>query len=231
MRSGTRALLVVLLAGFAALLVAGLTQGSARVYTLGVAPQGAVADLGPGDRACQAPIEPPDDSSFERIGFYAGTEGRPGPPIEVTVGPRAGGRTLGRGVLAAGYRTGSPPGLAYAAVGEVRPLRDEPLAVCFVNRGDSRVQLWGTSGVASPSSAATVNGGAIDLDIGVTFERSGERSLIGLAPEIADRASVFHAQWLSPAAYALLAAALLIGVPLLLLLALRRAAAADGDSG
>jgi len=220
-----------MLAGLAALALVGLAKGSALVYTLGVAPQGAVADLGPGDRACQARIEPPDGASFGRIGFYPGTEQRPGPPVEVTVGTRAGDRTLGGGVLAAGYRTGSPPQLSHADVGEVRPARDQALVVCFENRGEERVQLWGTAGVASPSSSATVDGQPIDLDLGITLERPGERSLIGLAPEIAERASVFHAQWLSPAVYALLAALVLVGVPLLLLLGLRRAAAADDAAG
>jgi hypothetical protein len=225
MRSATLGLFAVLLIGFAALLLVGLSKGSALVYTLGVAPQGPVAQLKPGSRACQGPVRLPDGSRFERIGFYPRAAGGPGSPVGVTVRAAAGGPTLARGVLAGGYRSGSPPPLRQVTVGRQR--QGPPLTVCFRNAGSRPLELWGTAAIASPSTLAIVDGKPADFDLGVTFERSGQRSLIALAPTIAERASVFHPQWVSPVAYALIAALVLIGAPALLLLAVRRAAASD----
>ena len=214
MRSGVLALVAVLAVGLVALVALGLTRGSSTVYTLGVAPQGPVAQLKPGSRACQGPIDLPDGAKYDRIGIYPR-----GGAVDVLVRPAAGGAALARGTLEGG--AGSPPPLRTADVG--RHGSAGAITVCFKNAGDRKLELWGTGSVASPSTSATVDGKPQDFDMGVTFERAGERSLLALLPDIAERASVFHPQWTSPAAYLVLALLVLLGGPALLVLALRRA--------
>jgi len=215
------ALAAVLTAGLVALLAVGLAKGSSTVYTLGVVPQGGVVKLGPGERACQGAIDPPDDTTVERVGFYP----LGGQPVAVEVRRAAGGAPLASGELAGGYASGSPPPLRRVGVGALRVR--SPVAVCFRNRGRRQVEVWGTAGIASPSTSATVNGEPVGVDMGVTLERRHDRSLIALLPAMAERASVFHPTWVSPALYAVLAALVLLGVPALLVVAVRGGALAD----
>jgi hypothetical protein len=222
MRSGVLAFLAVLAVGLLALIAIGLTRGSPTIYTLGVAPQGPVAQLKPGSKACQGVVELPDGASYDRIGLYPRSAGAPGAAVDVTIRPASGGAALARGTLAGGYRAGSPPPMRAVDVGHQR--QGGPITVCFENAGQRKLELWGTGAVASPSTSATVDDKPQDFDLGVTFERANERSLIALLPDVAARASVFHPQWVSPVAYTLLAALLVIGGPALLVLALRRAA-------
>ena len=224
MRNGLISLLAVTVAGLIALLAVGLTRGSSLVYTLGVAPQGAVAKLAKGDRTCQSPIRPPRGAAFERVGFYPRSPNGAS-TVVVTVRPAAGGPVLASGRLSGAYGEGVMPRLRHAGVGRVQPA--QPLAVCFENAGSRPVEIWGTAPIASPSTSASQDGRASEFDLGVTLERSRERSLVALLPDMAHRASVFHPGWVSPAAYALLGAVVLVGIPLLLVLALRRAAAHD----
>jgi hypothetical protein len=225
MRSATSGLLVVTVAGLVALLVIGLARDSALVYTLGVAPQGPIVKLPPRGRACQSAISPPDGASFERVGFYPRGATRGGPGVQVEIEPAAGGRALGRGELTPGYPAATPPPLRRVDVGKIRPR--EPITVCFTNRGDRPLELWGTAGVASPSTSATVNGRPVDVDMGVTLDYRRSRSLVGLLPATAARASVFHPRWVSPPVYGLLAAIVLLGVPALLGIGLRHTATDD----
>jgi len=220
MRSGVLALGVVLAIGFAGLLALGLVRGSALEYTLGVAPQGPVGKLDPGDRLCQGVLRPPREATFDRVGYYPRTSGGPS-SIEVTV-QAAGGSEPGSGRERI---DATAPALHRTDVGQVEP--GQPLSVCFENVGARRIELFGTAPIASPSTSATLNGKPADFDLGVTLERAKERSLLAQAVDIARRMSVFHAGWVSPLALALLAAMVLIGIPLLLVAALRSATADD----
>jgi hypothetical protein len=220
MRNGVIALVAVLAIGFAGLLVLGLVKGSALTYTLGVAPQGPVGSLGPGDEICQGVIRLPRHAAFERVGYYPRTLSGPG-MVEVTV------RAVG-GAKLAGARTrldARTPALHRTDVGHVGAGR--PLSVCFDNVGGRPFELFGTAPIASPATSATRNGKPANYDIGVTLERAEQRSLLAQAPDIARRMSVFHAAWVSPVTLALLAAFVLIGIPLLLIAALRGATARD----
>ena len=55
-----------------------------------------------------------------------------------------------------------------------------------------------------------------------------ERSLLALLPDMAERAALFRAGWISPAVYLVLGLLILVGAPLLLARGLARAAAEDG---
>jgi hypothetical protein len=214
-------LLAALLVGAAVLLGLGLTQRSSLAYTPGVTPFAPVAELRPKQRACVAPITPPEDVTFDRVRVFAGTDGRPGPPLEVTVAPEANEPDLARGRSAGGYRSAGPaPAPATVEVGRVRP--DGAIVVCVRNAGSRKLALFGAGGIAS-GPTTTVEGVPSPGDISVRLEDSRSRSLVALLPAMAERASRFKPGWAAPGVLGLLGALVLLGVPALLALALRRA--------
>jgi hypothetical protein len=221
MRSGAIAFGVSIALGVIALVLVGLGQKSSLVYSLGVNPAIVAAALQPGDRACQAPVRPPHGTAFDRVGFRLSTSGTPGPPMRVDVRSDDTRRLLASGRLQAGY---PETGEQVVEVGRVQT--DEPLRLCLVNDGDQPVAVVGQVGVASPPTSGTLNGKAIGTDIAFDL-RSKDRSLLAVLPDIADRAAVFRAGVVSPILYLLLAIAIVLGAPLLIGRALRRAVAAD----
>jgi hypothetical protein len=210
--------------GIAALVLVGLGQRSSLVYSLGVNPARVAAELQPGDRACQAPVRAPSGVAFDRVGFRLIASGAPGPPVRVDVRSDATGRTLASGRLQEGYPELGNKGEHVVEVGRVQT--DEPLRVCLANDGRRPVAVVGQVGVASPPTSGTLNGKPIGSDLALNL-RSDDRSLLAGLPDIAKRAAVFRAGWVSPILYLLLAIAILVGAPLLVIRALRRAAAAD----
>jgi hypothetical protein len=213
-----RSFLIVFAAGLAVLAVLAATNGSALVYTLGVQPQQPVATLNRGDVACQAPLVLPRDASFERVAVRAVG----GERVEVEVFEDNRSVRRGAATPAAPPAAGMPPNPVRADMPELRP--QGPLTVCVTSRGSEPTALWGTVDAASGDTVATLNDQPLGLDLSVDFEHAEEQSLLALAPEMAERASLFRARWLSPAAYAVLALLVLVAVPILLAGALRSAA-------
>jgi hypothetical protein len=216
-----RSFVVVLLAGLAAVAALGLIKQSSLVYTDGVNPAIVAAELGTGDRACQAPIRVPSGESFDHVGFWAGTYGQPGPPMRVEVLDDASGERLAAGRLGAGYRD-----LATPSVDVGRLQTEDPLRVCFVNGGPGKLAIIGQVGFASPPTSGTRNGEAIPNDLTVSL-RSDERSLLAWLPDMAERASVFRAGWVTPGLYLVLGLGIVVLAPLLLARGIARAAADD----
>ena len=112
-------------------------------------------------------------------------------------------------------------------VGRVKT--DAPIELCLVGDGDGSTLVIGQAGIASPTSSATLNREPLTSDL--TFNlRTGERSLGAWLPDIAERAAKFHAGWLTPGVYLVLALLILIGAPLLLARGLARADQCSADS-
>ncbi len=213
--------LAALVVGAAGLLGLGLTQRSSLAYTPGVTPFAPVVEVRPQQRVCVAPITPPRDTTFERVRVFAGTDGRPGPPLEVTVSPEANGPDLARGRSAGGYRSSGPaPTEATVDVGRVRPTG--PVVVCVRNAGAGRIALFGAGGIAS-APASSLDGAPVSGDVAVRLEHRRSRSVIALGPAMAERAARFKPGWAGPVGLGLLAALVLLGVPALLAVAVRRA--------
>lgn len=209
----------------ALVLVAGaLLADTPRAFTLGVTNGLVAAELRPGQQACQAPITVPDDGGFDRVRFSLGTYKRPGQAVDLTVLPAGGGAPLARGGLPAGYPDVDRAPNHTVAVGDVAA--GERIQVCLTNRGSNKVAVYGNADAANRTSTATRDGKPLGTDLNFAFERD-ERTLAALAPAIADRASLFHAGWVGPWTYVLLALVVVLGVPLLLVRALR-AAETDG---
>jgi hypothetical protein len=230
MRSAAVAFGAVFIAGLVAATTVAFTQQSSLEYSLGVKPALEAVRLEKGAEACQSPVRPPRDVTFDRVGFLLTTPNPPGPPIRVAVREAGTERELGSGRLPGGYGDWDPldPREHVVDVGLIRT--DAPLELCLENTGSKPIGVIGQAGVASPPTAATINGSALDTDI--TFNlRSGESSLASLLPQIAERASRFRAGWVSPIVYLLLAIGILVVAPLLLARGLARADAADRALG
>jgi hypothetical protein len=230
MRSAAVAFGAVFVAGLVAATTVAFTQQSSLEYSLGVKPALEAVRLEKGAEACQSPVRPPRDVTFDRVGFLLTTPNPPGPPNRVAVCEAGTERELGSGRLPGGYGDWDPldPREHVVDVGLIRT--DAPLELCLENTGSKPIGVIGQAGVASPPTAATINGSALDTDI--TFNlRSGESSLASLLPQIAERASRFRAGWVSPIVYLLLAIGILVVAPLLLARGLARADAADRALG
>jgi hypothetical protein len=213
---------VVFLAGLALLAVFGFMRGSGLVYSPGVSAQIPVTELPRGARGCQGPMRSPGGADFDRIGLAVGRAGAPGPPLRIEVVEADGGRVLGVGSLAGGY-----PGATeqVVPVGQVRT--DGALRVCLIPR--AKVAVLGQPGLASRQTTATVDGADSGVDFAVTLQ-SADRSLIASAPDVAERAALFRAGWISPVVYLLLGLSIIVAAPLLLVRGLGRAEAADRDA-
>jgi len=223
-----RSFAAVLAVGLAALVAVGLTERSSLVYSLGVKPALVATTLSSGDRVCQGPVRAPSGADFDRVGFLLTTSGRPGPAVRVEVLESATSRRLGSGHLEAGYADHNParPREHVVPVGRVQS--DEPLDLCLIDEGPGPVGVVGQAGVASPHTSATVDGEALPTDLTLNL-RAGERPVLALLPDIADRAARFRAGWVTPLAYLVLAAAILVGAPLLLARGIARLPAGEHE--
>jgi hypothetical protein len=226
MRSAAVAFLAVFFVGLLAVAAVAFTQKSSLEYSLGVKPSLEAAKLSKrGDAACQAPVRPPRDVTFDRVGFLL-TTSAPGPPVRVVVREAGTERELGWGRLAGGYGDWDPldPREHVVEVGYINA--DVPLELCVVNQGSRPVGIIGQAGIASPFTSATLDGAPLETDM--TFNlRSGGSSLAALLPQIAERAARFRAGWVSPVVFLLLALGIVVVAPLLLARGLARADAAD----
>jgi hypothetical protein len=225
MRSAAVAFAVTFAIGLGVLAAFGLSARTSTAYTLGVYPATAASSFERGDRLCQAPIRAPRGLAFDRVGFWIETGKRPGPELRVEVRDDETDRLLGEGTLAAGYPDFTREREHLVEVGRIQT--DAPLRVCVINDTRRAAAVIGQVETASPSTAGTLNGKPIGMDLSVNLH-TGDRSLLAALPDIADRASRFRPGWLPPIVYLLLGAALVVVGPVLLARAIARAAAADG---
>jgi hypothetical protein len=215
MRSAAIGFVVAFVAGLIALAAVALGQRSTLVYSLGVKPAIPAATLTKGAQACQGPVRPPRETTFDRVGFLLITSGRPGPPVRVEVRDAGSDRTIAAGRLQRGYADydANDPVEHVVEVGRVHT--NAPLQLCLTDEGSKSVSVIGQAGIASPTTAGTLDGTPLTTDL--TFNlRSGGSSIASLLPQIAERASRFRAGWISPIVYLLLALGIVVGAPLLL---------------
>jgi len=221
-RGAVTGFVAVLAAGLVALLVLGLTRGSTLVYANGATPAMPAVPIEPGQTACQGPISVPDGDAFDRVTVTLGTYFQPGSEMRVEV--RDGTRVLASGTLPAGYPDVAQAPSHVIEVGRVATRA--PLQVCLRNVGERKVAVYGQPTEASPRTDARLEGNALKVDMAMTLDR-GERSLLALLPEMADRASLWRAGVVGPFTYLILGLLVLIAVPALLARGVARAAAED----
>jgi hypothetical protein len=209
MRSAVAALLAVVLCGLLALILVGALERRELAFTLGVTYQEPAARQAPGDELCQGPIHTPE--SFQAVRLKVGSLRRPGQPLRVEVRGLDGRAAVGR--VPGGYADNN---VLTVPVGDV--MRGRRIDVCVTNDGDRAIALYGSGALASRSSEAQLNGQAIDKDVAIDFLRGDSPTVLSLAPEMADRASLFHGSWVGPWTIWLLAALVGVGLPVLLVL-------------
>ncbi len=188
-------------------------------------PGGVVTTLGPGQTACQRPIDVPQGGGFDAITVPLGTFHQPGSAVEATVIAVPGRAPLARGTLAAGY-----PDVGARAVERipVSPAVREGarVAVCLRNTGDGRVAVYGNGDLATSESTLFKDGNPVGVDASLAFTRD-RRSVLSQFGLSADHAALFKAGWVGPWTFWLLAALLTLGVPALLAFALARSGRGD----
>jgi hypothetical protein len=215
---------VAILLAACALAVAALAAGAATderalAFNLGVQPEGPVAALEPGRRACQRGIGVP--ARFDAVELLLGTYARPGPALAVTV-HRPGGQAIGAGKLPAGARDNQPASVRVTPAVSA----GEPVDVCVRNDGDRRVALYGGGAAWSPS-VAFAGGREVRGDLRMRFFRSEPRSVLSLVPDMFERAALFRPDPIGAWSFWALLAGVAVGVPLLLAGALRAALSTD----
>jgi hypothetical protein len=220
-----RTFLLVVLAGFVLLVVLALADR--RGYRLMVASDSQVLVI-PGQERCSGIIRPPG-AGADRVRFWArAVGGGQVPPIVVFVRRSRTAQTLADGSVDAG-----PPGARTVRLrGSVAGSRK--VVACFLNAGARRAILSPRPGTPTRVTVERSDSLADYADIGLELNRSDNRSLLALLPDVFDRASLFRPGWVGAWTYWLLLVALVIGVPVLLSRALASASAEDeeeeGDS-
>ena len=201
------------------LVVLLVTTQERRAFTLGVPLSGAAATLAPRDEICQAPVGLPDrESNFDRVAFVlATTDARPGPQVDVTL-KALDGAPIARGRVPGGY---GPDSQIEQVVDVGRVTTRTPMQVCLRNAGALPVAVFGSGDLASRTSTAALNGTPLGIDVALSFEHAEPRSALSLLPALLDRMALWRAGWLGGWTYWLLAAGVLLVVPLLLIVALR----------
>ena len=212
-RAGALALLATVAAGLLVLALVAATDKRDLAFTLGVVPTIPAAQLEPGATVCQAPIDVP--TAFSRVSVRAG-----GGPLVVSVVGIPSGRALGSGRAPVGP---TRPSDRTTAVGEVHA--DQKIGVCVRNAGIRRAAVYGNTLAAAPLSGAAIGKRQLDTDVTVVF-RDERRSMLAQLPRAFERASVFRPGFVGPWLFWVLAAAVLIGLPLMLARALSDAARA-----
>ena len=211
-----RALIAVCALAVAGLIAASLVHRTARAFTLGVQPGFAAVVLQPGQTGCQQPIDVPAHAAFDRVTVPVGTFFQKGSPLALTV-RSASGATLARGRLAGGYPDVGKRPLERIVLD--RRVSAPRIAVCVRNEGPRRVALYGNSALAARTSTATRAGQALPYDISFSFERP-PRSLASLAGPMAERAALWRFPGMPAWIYLILALAIVVAVPALLVRAL-----------
>jgi hypothetical protein len=215
MRRGPVTALIATAAGGLALLVLVAALDQRRLaFTLGVRSVQVSARVEPRHEVCQGPVDVSEE--FSAVRFMVGTFFRPGVPLEVTVRDTANGAVLARGRNSGRYRDNAR---LVVPVGAVR--QGSRVRVCVRNAGRRPLALYGGRATAAPSSSATLDGRRLDTDVAFDFLRKRPVSMLSIVPTVFERMALFRPGFVGAWTYWLLLAAVALGAPALLALALR----------
>lgn len=220
MRSGALGLLAVLVIGLGVVLWRGLEGREVDAVRPGVAAAGPVADLKPHEELCERPIDL--DRSAPRLGLAMLNGAQPGPPVRVRIADADTHELLRTATIPKGWALA--PG-QYYGLELPHPLPGgRAIEVCARNDGKRAFELWGKEASSSANLyRGEENTGAADWAIFFPLQPRERRTLVQMIPTFLRRASVLRPGIVTPAVYAVLGLLLLVGAPLLLWRAVKRA--------
>jgi hypothetical protein len=227
----------VLLLAVATLVVTGAGNRTHLVLTTAVYPVYPVAPVAPGSTVCQKPLGLTE--RIDSVRFNAGTFGKPGPTLLVSVEDQSTGAELGWGRVAPGWVDNGTP--RNVQVGPVQP--GGLVAVCVHNDGPVTTYLYGDYyhgqfvkgplGVTPTNStnAADVDGVMLEGDVALSLYSAKEHSTLSWIPAIFRHAGTFKPPFVGAWTFWLLALLLLIGAPIALWAALVSATRGSDETG
>jgi hypothetical protein len=228
-RATAAAVASVLVLVLVVLAITGAGKHTDLVQTTAVNPVYPVAPIKPGSQLCQGPLGVAD--AFDRVRVNAGTFGKPGPPLVVSVVDQDTGAELGWARQKPGWVDNGTPRMLN--VGEVKA--GPRVAVCVRNEGRIRAYLYGDfyvgKGVRGPLgvtptssiSNANVDGQQLEGDIALSLFADHEHTALSWIPAIFRHAAAFKLPFVGAWTFWLLALLLLFGAPVALWVALRSA--------
>ena len=181
-------------------------------HAVGLPAIGPAGTLAQGQQLCRRDIEVP--VAFERVRVVTTTKGLPGPPLEVRVSRS--GRATRAARVPGGYQ-----GTVEARVGHVPA--GATVSVCVRNLGVRELVLLGIPPGVLLGDLGDTN---VQVEFAVVFARDRALSTLGQVPEMMRRAAIFKP--VAPWVLWLLLAGVVLGLPALLVAALRASTAGAG---
>jgi hypothetical protein len=212
MRSGAAVLAALTAAAVLAVLVVAAGDDRDVAHAVGLPAIGPAGTLAQGQQLCRRDIEVP--VAFERVRVVTTTEGLPGPPLEVRVSRP--GRATRVARVPGGYQ-----GTVEARVGHLPA--GATVGVCVRNLGVREVVLLGIPPGVLLGDLGDTN---VQVEFAVVFARDRAVSTLGQVPEMMRRAAIFKP--VAPWVLWLLLAGVVLGLPALLVAALRASTAGAG---
>jgi hypothetical protein len=195
-----------------------------------------VAPVKPGSTVCQQPFGVSE--TFDRVRFNAGTFGKPGPPLFVSVTDQDSRAELASGQVRPGWVDNGTP--RNVNLGSVKP--GPSVSVCIRNGGRVTTYLYGDYyhgafgkgplGVTPTNSTnvAYVDGRQLEGDIALWLYSAKEHSRLSWIPAMFRHAAAFKPPFVGAWTFWLVALLLILGAPLALWAALRSASRSEGPS-
>lgn len=232
-RTGLVAFAAVAFLGLVGLVASAASHHPATAFSLGTPASTLAPNLGPGQLACQAPVDPPTGYGGVRTWIWPGFP--PRAVMQVTVRDVTTGATLARGQMVHTNTANDqqyPSPLAVTTSLHATLPAGRSVAVCFRDVGSTAITLLGGSQTKPGEGVLTVHGQGTAMALSLLFLRAHPKSLLSQVPEMFSRAALFRPGWVGAWTFWVLALALLFTFPLAGL-AVARAAShpAGGDAG
>ncbi|MEA2412917.1 MAG: hypothetical protein QOC77_3478 [Thermoleophilaceae bacterium] len=236
MRRAAFAIAAVVLAVVIGEIVFAAGSSTDLVQSTYVNPVVPVAPVEPGSTVCQQPFGITE--AFDRVRFNAGTFGKPGPPLFVSVTDQGSRAELASGQVRRGWVDNGKA--QDVSIGTVAP--GPQVSVCIHNEGRVPTYLYGDYyhgafgkgplGVTptNSTSVAYVDGVPLEGDLALWMHSSKPHTRLSWIPAMFRHAAAFKPPFVGAWTFWLLALLLILGAPLALWAALRSATRSDDPS-